>query len=359
MPPLIDADISRASTLPSTFYRDPAAYARSRDRVFARSWQLVADADRVRMPGQVWPFTLLDGCLDEPLVLTRDRDGELRCLSNVCTHRGMLVCEAPRIVQGLRCRYHGRRFGLDGRFRSMPAFDGVQGFPADTDHLVQLPLATWGPLVFVSLAPETPFADVMAEVRRRVAAFPVDAMAIDPQRSRDYLVRAHWTLYCDNYLEGLHIPHVHPTLAGALDLTHYRTELFPYGSVQIGTAGRDEDAIDLPRSSPDYGQRIAGYYFWLFPNLMLNVYPWGISVNIVTPLGLAETRVSFLTYVWDAGRLDRGAGAALDRVEREDEVVVEAVQRGMASRLYSRGRYSVSHEGGVHQFHRLLTARLA
>jgi choline monooxygenase len=91
---------------------------------------------------------------------------------------------------------------------------------------------------------------------------------------------------------------------------------------------------------------------------MLNFYPWGLSVNIVKPLAVDRTRVTFLAYVWDPSRLDRGAGADLDRVEREDEMVVESVQRGVRSRLYERGRYSPAREKAVHHFHRLLADAL-
>jgi len=87
---------------------------------------------------------------------------------------------------------------------------------------------------------------------------------------------------------------------------------------------------------------------------MLNFYPWGLSLNLVQPLGIARTRISFRAYVWDAGKLDGGAGSGLDQVEMEDEAAVEAVQRGVRSRWYRSGRYSPSREQGVHHFHRLL-----
>jgi choline monooxygenase len=103
---------------------------------------------------------------------------------------------------------------------------------------------------------------------------------------------------------------------------------------------------------------VAAYYYWLFPNLMLNFYPWGLSINVVKPLAIDRTRVSFISYVWDESKLEQGAGAALDRVEREDEAVVESVQRGLRSRLYGRGRYSPRHEAGTHHFHLLLQAAL-
>ncbi|HRC86836.1 MAG TPA: SRPBCC family protein, partial [Thermoanaerobaculia bacterium] len=191
-----------------------------------------------------------------------------------------------------------------------------------------------------------------------VAELPIEQATFDASRSRDYLVQANWALYCDNYLEGFHIPYVHVGLAGALDYGSYTTELYRFTNLQLGVASGGEDVFSPPPGHPDHGKAIAGYYYWLFPNLMLNFYPWGISVNVVKPLGPERTKVSFLTYVWDPERLDRGAGSSLDRVEREDEAIVEATQTGVRSHFYGRGRYSVKREEGVHHFHRLLVAAL-
>ena len=115
-------DIRDAHTLPGWVYADTEAFARQRERIFVPSWQWVADTADLEVPGQTLPFTLLEGVLDEPLVLTRDREDRVHALSNVCTHRGTLVCEGPGVENGLRCRYHGRRFHHDGRFHSMPGF---------------------------------------------------------------------------------------------------------------------------------------------------------------------------------------------------------------------------------------------
>lgn len=351
----IDEDIRRAETLPAEVYRDPRIFDLMRERVFARSWQWVADTDSVRIPGQVAPVTLLEGVLDEPLLLTRSQDDRVHCLSNVCTHRGTLLCEAAGVFPAaMRCRYHGRRFALDGRFLSMPEFDAVQGFPSERDHLARVPFGVWGKFIFASLDPAFPLAELLAEMDARVGWLPLHEAVFDPARSRDYLVRANWALYCDNYLEGFHIPYVHAALADALDYGEYRTELFPWANLQLGVASGADDVFDLPPGHPDAGLRVAAWYFWLFPNTMVNVYPWGISLNVVRPLAPDRTRVSFLSYVWDPERLDRGAGAGLDRVEREDEAVVESVQRGVRSRIYRRGRYSPAREAGVHHFHRLL-----
>jgi choline monooxygenase len=128
--------------------------------------------------------------------------------------------------------------------------------------------------------------------------------------------------------------------------------------VQIAEARDGETAFELPAGHPDAGRRVAGYYFWLFPNLMLNFYPWGLSVNVVEPVAIDRTRVRFLAWVGNAALRDRGAGADLHAVELEDEEVVESVQTGVRSRLYDRGRVSPTREAGVHHFHRLLARAL-
>jgi choline monooxygenase len=356
--PEIDADIRKAATMPSRFYANAELFERQRERVFAKSWQLAGDLSKVKVPGQVYPFTLLEGMLGQPLVLTRDREDKLHCLSNVCTHRGTIVCEGEGVETGLRCRYHGRRFGLDGKFQFMPEFEQAEGFPSERDNLPRLPLESWGPLLFTSLDPAVPFAKWIGDVEKRCGWLPLRDAVLDPSRARDYAVRANWALYVENYLEGFHIPYVHAGLAGALDYGEYRTELFEHSNLQLGVASGTEAVFAPPKDSPDHGKAIAAYYWWLYPNTMLNLYPWGISVNVVRPLAIDRTRVSFLPFVWDASKLDQGAGAGLDRVEREDEAIVESVQVGMGSRLYERGRYSPTREQGVHQFQRMLVGAL-
>jgi phenylpropionate dioxygenase-like ring-hydroxylating dioxygenase large terminal subunit len=347
----IDEDITRAATLPGAFYGDAGVFARVREQVFARAWHYAADATRLAAPGAQSPFTLAAGFLDEPLVFTRDAAG-LHCLSNVCTHRANLVCVEEGSAPGLRCRYHGRRFALDGRFASMPEFEAARDFPSEADHLPRVPFGALGPLLFAALEPAIGFDAWTAPLARLGAELA--RLVPDPAGARDYEVKANWALYCDNYLEGFHIPYVHPELNNALDYGAYKTELFPFGSLQLGVATDGEDAFDRL----DEGRRIAGYYFWLYPATMLNFYPWGLSLNAVTPLSVDRTRVSFRAWVLDPARRGRGAGAALDLVERQDEAVVERVHTGARARLYRRGRYSPSRETGVHHFHRLLARAL-
>lgn len=358
----VDADVTRARTLGKAFYLDPAMFDLARERVFARSWQWIGELADVAEPGSLSPRTLLPGHLDEPVLLARDAGGALRCLSNVCTHRGNPLVRAPcRGTTQIRCGYHSRRFDLDGRMRFMPAFEGAHDFPSPADDLPPVPFANLGGLLaFASVAPAAPFEEVFAPVEHRLGWLPWSEFVPDAARSRDYEFEAHWALYVENYLESLHIPFVHAGLSATLDLADYRHESHPHATLQLAAARPGEPAFDdLPAASPEHGRRIAAYYWWVFPNLMLNFYPWGLSLNLVVPLAPARTRVLFRSYVRDASRLGAGAGGALDEVELEDEAVVVAVQRGLRSRFYDRGRYSPTREAGVHHFHRLIGASMA
>ena len=339
VPYTVEPDIAVAATLESRFYRDPEAWELCRERVFARTWQWIGDLADVASPHSLSPRDVLPGLLDEPLLLSRDAAGVLRCLSNVCTHRGNILVKAPYQATQIRCGYHSRRFDLDGRMTFMPEFKDAKNFPAPSDNLPQVPFGEWAGLGFAALDPAAPLDAFLGDMRSRLAGVPLERMRFDPSRSQDYAVDAHWALYVENYLEGFHIPFVHAGLNQVVDYSSYASELFRHSNVQVAL-GKD-------------GQP-AAQYWWIFPNLMLNFYPWGLSLNLVQPEALDRTRVLFRCYVWDASKLETGAGASLERVEAEDEAIVQAVQRGVRSRFYTRGRYSPTRERGVHHFHRLL-----
>lgn len=350
----IDPDIARARTLDTSFYNSPVHLETAKEKIFASSWQFAGSKDQVAETETAYPFVLLGGYLDEPLMLTKDKDGVIRCLSNVCTHRGNLLAYEPCKTRNLRCKYHGRMFSLDGKFQSMPEFKEVEDFPSAADDLHNLPVFSWGKLLFTSLHMKTEAGKYFADMMQRLEWFPIDDMEFKPELSKDFSVKANWALYCENYLEGFHIPFVHAGLNQVLDFGSYTTETFGLSSLQLGIAKKGDVCFDLPASSPDYGKQIAAYYFWVFPNMMFNFYPWGLSLNIVTPNGAGECRVSFLSFVSDPSKLGQGAGSGLDTVELEDEDVVEHVQLGVRSRFYSHGRYSVNREQGTHHFHSLI-----
>jgi len=329
----VDPDIRKARTLVSDFYTDPAYFETSKEKIFARTWQFVGTSDEVN---NLKPVNILEGFLNEPALLVKNGDG-IKCLSNVCTHRGKILIGEPCDAKLIRCGYHGRRFSLDGKFLSMPEFEDVQDFPSAADDLPQIPFATRDGFLFASVNPIESFEAFVSEPAEKLA--DVEPEELKLVSSKDYEVNAHWALYCENYLEGFHIPFVHRALNQIVDYGTYTTQTFRYSSLQTGFDGDGS---------------IAGRYLFIFPNLMFNFYPWGVSVNIVKPVTPDKSVVSFLTYVSDESKLNDGAGADLHRVELEDETVVESVQKGIRSRFYTHGRYSPTREQGTHHFHRLI-----
>ena len=350
----IHPEIDQAETLPASFYRSPEVFDALKENVFVKTWQWVGDDSLVPLSETVHPFVFLDGYLTEPLLLSRDNTDEIRCFTNVCTHRGNIIVNSPGKAKQLLCMYHGRRFGMDGSFKSMPEFKEAKDFPRACDNLHEFQIRKWGPFIFTGLDPAFDFTEVLKVMDERVGFLPLDQFKLNTNLSKDYLVNCHWALYCDNYLEGFHIPFVHADLNSVLDYGSYTTEIYKHVNLQIGYASGGDEVFDLPAEHIDYGKNVAAYYYWVFPNMMFNFYPWGLSVNIVRPIGLNKTKVSFISYVYDHSKLDSGAGAVLDKVEREDEFVVEGVHKGVQSRFYQAGRFSPTREKGVHHFHSLL-----
>ncbi len=351
----VDPDIRKAHTLPASFYRDRDLFDALRDKVFQRSWQVLEPSSLPIGKERVVPFRLLDGYLPAPLLVSKGQGKIFHCLSNVCTHRGNLLVSERSSARKLVCNYHGRRFSPDGSFEFMPEFEKTLDFPSPCDHLPQFPLLPWGPLWFSSLEPAFDLSGVIGEMEKRIGFLKLDTFKLHGQRTKTYELSAHWALYCDNYLEGFHIPFVHKELDAVLDYGRYDTSLFDHGCLQIGYADESTEAVfNLPEGHMDYGKRVAAYYFWMFPNLMFNFYPWGLSLNVVVPVNPQHTRVKFFTYVCNPDLLEAGAGSGLDKVEMEDEAVVEAVQQGILSPFYSSGRFSPTREKGVHLFHRIL-----
>lgn len=351
----INPDITEAETLPSEFYKSQAVFEQMKDDIFLKSWQwLGTENELVPLTESVHPIFLLDSYLNEPIVLSKDKSSDIKCLSNVCTHRGNIIIHNPGKVKGISCMYHGRRFEMDGKFKMMPEFKDVKNFPRPCDHLKQFALENWKGHLFTALDPMFDFSNVIDVMNERIGFLPLDQFKPDKNLAKDYIVNCHWALYCDNYLEGFHIPFVHEDLNNALDYGSYKTEVYDFVNLQIGYSSGGEECFDLPEGHPDYGKDVAAYYYWVFPNMMFNFYPWGMSVNIIKPMTVNKTKVSFITYVYDEEKLNSGAGALLDKVEREDEFVVEGVYKGMQSRFYNTGRFSPTREQGVHHFHSLL-----
>jgi choline monooxygenase len=355
MPPefRFDSDISRAATIPATWYRDPGVLGRERDRVFARTWQLVGHADQVRLPGDYFTCTVAD----EPLVVCRGEDGVVRAFSAVCRHRGGPVATGVGHRRSLQCAYHGWTYALDGRLLTTPEFEGVQRFDKAEVCLPRFRTETWGPFVFVNLDPSgPPLAEVLGSLPEETRRLPLDHMSLF--KRVDYEVACNWKVYVDNFLEGYHIPMVHPELFRQLDYAAYRVETRHFHSKQHAPI-RPRAEESLYRRSLESHEPPEALYYWVFPNVMFNLYPDNLQTNVILPLSAERTLTRFEWFVLDPespGVAEEFAHsfAFSDQVQKEDIAICEAVQHNLRSRTYEQGRYSVLRENGVHHFHGLL-----
>jgi len=350
----VNEKIELSHTLPGNFYHSEEVLNIVKTKVFEKSWQYIDSDCDFKINKYAKPFIFLEKFISEPLFLIKNNN-KIDCFSNVCTHRGNILIDAPRIVKGnILCGYHGKQFDSCGIFKFMPKTEGMLNFPSNFDNLSSINIDKWRKFIFVSLDPIIPLNLLIKEMSSRISWLPIDDFKFRKDLSKEYTIDANWALYCDNYLEGFHIPFIHKDLNEALDYDKYDVEIFKYSNLQLGFGTNTNDCFIIPEKSKDYGKNIAAYYFWLFPNMMFNFYPWGLSINIVKPISATKTKVEFLTYVWKEEKMNVGAGADINKVELEDEEIVQRVQNGVKSRYYKHGRFSPLMEKGVHHFHLLI-----
>ena len=350
-----DASLSEASTIPSSWYVDSRIAELETNAVFSKTWQMVGRIEQVEKPGQFVTASVAG----EPIVVVRGNDGVLRGFYNVCRHHAAAVVTEPcGQASILHCPYHGWNYGLDGSLKGMPEFDGVKNFERQQNGLVPVKAETWEKFVFVNLDPEAvPLRDFLGGLVQRVA--PLGVSELHYFDSRVYDIHCNWKVFVDNYLDGgYHVPHLHKGLNSVLDYKEYTIENEDRYCLQSSpmVASSEDAATGATRK----GDR--AWYFWQYPNLMINCYEGYMDTNLVLPVDVDHCRVIFDFYFADVSEAHREYNqqsvAVGLRVQDEDLGICEAVQRGLKSRAYGAGRLSVRREGGEHLFHRLLAADL-
>jgi choline monooxygenase len=339
--------LDHATALPARHYADPAFIAIDRKLIFDRGWQLIAHVCQLRDAGD----HVVADLAGLPVLAVRGADGVIRVMHNVCRHRAGPLAQCDGLAaKSLRCRYHGWTYTLDGTLRSAPEMGTAPDFTPSDVHLPQLAVRVWQGLVFAAVeeanAPD--FDAFVAGIDARLGADRHLELYGHHHRV-GYDVACNWKVYVDNYLEGYHVPHIHPGLNKLLDYRSYITETAEWYSYQFS-----------PLESADamYGSGDALYY-WMWPNTMLNVLPGRLQTNRVIPKGIDRCRVEFDFYY----ALDESEEAAQrrlndlsfsDEVQFEDLTICEDVQRGLSSGSYVPGRLNPLRENAVHHFHELL-----
>ncbi len=349
--------LAEAYTIPSSWYVDSRVAQLENEAVFGGTWQAVGRAGQVAEPGQ---FVTAD-VAGEPIVVVRGADRELRAFYNVCRHHAAaVVTETDGRAANFRCPYHGWTYGIDGTLKGTPDFDGVCNFDRGKSGLVPVHAAMWEKFVFVNLDTQSrPLDDFLGGLMKRVAPLRLDSLHFFERRT--YELNCNWKVYVDNFLDGgYHVPYLHKGLNSVLDYANYTIENEDRFCLQSSPVETSSATADADAAATRQGNR--AFYFWQYPNFMLNWYEGYLDTNLVLPLSIDRCRVIFDFYFAGTGdaakEYNQQSVAVSHRVQEEDTGICEAVQRGLHSRAYVAGRLSVRREAGEHLFHRLLHADL-
>jgi choline monooxygenase len=350
------APLAEAWTIPAAWYVDSRILELERRAVFSRSWQLVGRADQVREPGRY----ITQELAGEPILVVRGDDQVLRGFFNVCRHHAAAVLTAAEgEARNLRCPYHGWTYSLEGELRGTPDFNGVCDFDRAANGLAPVETAMWENWVFVKLDPDglalQDFlgADLMGQMRG------LGLGSYHWMERRRYTLNCNWKVFVDNYLDGgYHVPYLHKGLDSVLDYNNYTIETgerYCLQSSPIAAKGAEAQTGDVRK-----GDR--AFYYWIYPNFMINWYEGVMDTNLVIPIGIDRTEVVFDFYFTDISERSRERNLASidvgERIQGEDVAICESVQRGLKSRSYTAGRLSVRREAGERLFHQLLHADL-
>jgi choline monooxygenase len=348
-----NSPLAEAHTIPSLWYVDPRVAELEDEAVFGRNWQTVGCIDQVEESGQFFTADVAG----ERIVVVRSADRKLRAFYNVCRHHAAaVVTEAEGHAANFRCPYHGWTYGIDGTLKGTPDFDGVCNFDRSKNGLVPVRVASWEKFVFVNLdANAGSLEDFLGGLMKRVAPLRLASLHFFERRS--YELNCNWKVYVDNFLDGgYHVPYLHKGLNSVLDYANYTIENEDRFCLQSSPVETSSAAADADAAATRQGNR--AFYFWQYPNFMLNWYEGYLDTNLVLPLSIDRCRVIFDFYFAGTGdaakEYNQQSVAVSHRVQEEDVGICEAVQRGLHSRAYVAGRLSVRREAGEHLFHRLL-----
>jgi choline monooxygenase len=346
------APLAEASTPPASWYSDPRILELEQRTVFSRSWQLVGRAGQVREPGQYVSCEVAG----EPVVVVRGNDKVLRGFFNVCRHHAAtVVTNAEGKTENLRCPYHGWTYNLEGALILTPEFGGVANFNRGANGLVPIQAVEWQGWVFVKLDPDGPSLGDFLGKRFFERLEHLKPEQLHWFERRRYTLDCNWKVFVDNYLDGgYHVPHIHGNLNSVLDYTKYTIETGEYTCLQSSPIAADKG--DEKTAAVRAGKQ--AYYYWVYPNLMINIYDGVMDTNLVIPRDVDKTEVIFNYYFADVSDNTRERNAASiavsEQIQAEDAAICESVQRGLNSLSYSTGRLSVRREAGEHLFHKLL-----
>ena len=309
-------------------YREPDAYKAERLAIWASEWIMFCTAAELTQPGNYFA----DELAGFNLLLVVNPEGTIVGFHNVCPHRaGVLAWPGQGTLGNLVCKYHGWAFGWDGQLKSARDFGNDEPLCAEHSELKKIRVETWGPLVFVCLSEETPpLIESLGSFVGRATSFPIETFSYARRLTRE--LNCNWKTYIDNYLEGYHVQLIHPSLNRALKMSTY-------------TVSVHDDSYCVHECEPSDGSPVAGVWLFRYPNLAVNIYPDGMNVERIMPIGHNKTHIVYDYFSVDTSDENIARMVAMsNEILDEDQDMCEVVQKNLNSGIYEAGPLSPRHE---------------
>lgn len=354
--------IEMANGLPNAHYINKDVFDEERQAVLFDNWAGLAVAADVPEVGDAVPVSFLG----MPLLIVRDRQGEVRVFQNICRHRGMILVEEPRKIEGaIRCPYHSWCYATDGRLVSTPHVGGPgqnthEGIDRALLGLIEVRSHIWMDVIFINVSGAAPAFEIAnADLIARWAEFDRPLYHGGSDSRFDLRVNCNWKLAVENYCESYHLPWVHPGLNSYSRLEdHYHIENKGKFSGQ-GTVVYRQLKGDDGQVFPDFDGLsekwdTAAEYITVYPNVLLGVHRDHTFAIVLVPESPDQT-VEQVHLYYAQPDTDEALRAKNTRqwkeVFVEDVFVVEGMQRGRHAPSFDGGRFSPAMDGPTHMFH--------
>ena len=367
--------VESATTLIPAAYHDAEFFALEQKQVFARNWVVAGPASRVQNPGDI----MVAEISGQSLLITRDENGELRAFYNVCRHRGTRLCASDGAVKKhIICPYHGWGYNLRGECVGTPLFDKganrraiqmhdmshLKSFDKKDFGLIPARAAQWGMLVFVCLDETAPpLLEVVGDLPARLKNYRLEEWR--ELGGREYDIQCNWKLLFENAVEYYHLPWVHPRLAKTSRVAdHHRwqgTGMYCGICTSPVTATDDSGWLSMRNiSGLTKTEEISGYFFGLFPNVIIFIMPSHAFIISARPVSAGRTVENAWLVAHPECAGDMSAAAVNEvlefwnEVNLEDVGICEKVQQGVSQEVYPGGRMCYHFEEPVHRFQNML-----
>jgi len=366
----VQQPIETANGLPNAHYIDPDVFNVEKQAVLCANWAGLAVAADVPESGDAKPIEFLG----MPLLLVRDRQGQVRVFQNICRHRGMILVSEPKRIEGaIRCPYHSWCYSTEGKLVSTPHVGG----PGQNTHeaidksllgLIEVRSHIWFETVFVNIdGNAAPFEEVHADLIARWSDFDQPMYHGGADSTFILEVKTNWKLAVENYCESYHLPWVHPGLNSYSRLEdHYNIDekgkFSGQGTLVYRQLTGDDGAVFPDFASLDDKWAEGGEYITVYPNVLLGVQRDHTFVIILEPVNHETTREHI--HLFYASQQTDVTLRAKNTVQwrgifEEDVFVVEGMQKGRYAPGFDGGRFSPAMDGPTHCFHDWVASKVA